>query len=99
MEEEKDTQDEKKSEFRPIILWVAEGREPIKMQMTALEKGSGTIKVYSTVDGKTLLIDGTRTEEMAELQPVPDNPGNSWAGRRGGESSTGKTQNPRWSMS
>ena len=93
------TQGEKKDEFRPVILWVAEGREPIRMQMTPLEKGDGATKIYRTVDGKTLLIDGTRAEGMAGLQPAPDDPGNSRTGRRGRESSPGKTQNPRWSMS
>ena len=90
--EEKDTQAEKKSEFRPIILWVAEGREPIKMQMTALEKGNGAIKVYSTTDGKTLLIDGIKAKGTAEPQQVPDDLGNSRAGRRGEESSTGRNK-------
>ena len=62
------------------------------MQMTALEKGNGAIKVYSTTDGKTLLIDGIKAKGTAEPQQVPDDLGNSRAGRRGEESSTGKNK-------
>ena len=79
-------------EMRPIVLWPMKGQEPTRVQMSALERGNGTLRVYGTPDGRTVLIDGIRTTDATEAQDTSDNSGSTLIKERRRGSSTGRNR-------